>query len=109
MTQDTDLVAFLTEVGDPPTTPAHARALGQGDYTLAKPLMFHWTVIHGEVGDMTGYWDRWCFATEALALEAVAAWPMVTPAKYDPIGWHRHPSTGRRRDFGNPEFEHVEF
>lgn len=98
---------YLMVMGENPLTEAHLRALEGGAYVLAKRLMFHWTVIHGYIGDLWGYDDRWCFATEASALEAVAAWPMDDPKGYEPSGWHRHPATGRRREGGDPARETV--
>lgn len=81
------------------------KLLPQGAYAAVKPLLFHWTMIVGEVGDRAAYYDRWCFATEQLAKAALLAWDGVG----DPVGWHRHPSTGRRRPDGDPSREFVEW
>lgn len=62
-----------------------------------KRLMFHWT-IHVDL-DMTGYRDRYCFATYELAKEAFDAWDGTG----DPINWHRHVNSGRRRNLQTGE------
>lgn len=83
------------------------RALADGTFVLAKPLMFHWTVIRGEIGDLVTYFDRWCFADEDLALKALHSFPEEPADSFDPPGWHRHPNSGRRRPGGDPTKEYV--
>ena len=39
------------------------------------------------------------------AQEALAAWDGAPGT--EPQGWHRHPTSGRRRTDGKPELEHV--
>jgi hypothetical protein len=95
---DPVLEGYLEGIGETPRTNAHAKALPDWRYVLAKRLMFHWTVIEGSILDTSGYDDRWCFETEELALAAIAAWPADPPPGYEPEGWHRHPKTGRRQD-----------
>jgi len=102
------LSRYLEWIGEPPATTDHFKDLGDGRYILAKRLMFHWTVIEGTIGDSLGYDDRWCFVTEDLALAAVKAWPLAAPPGYEPVGWHRHPKTGRRRPGGDPGTEYIE-
>lgn len=59
------------------------------------PLMF----THAIISDINsfGYDGRWCYSSYAKAKAAFDAWD----GKGDPLGWHRHPITGRRYD--NPE------
>lgn len=77
-------------------------------YVMVKPLLFHWTLVHGEWDDHSGYFDRWCYATRELAMDALQNFPECPPSGYEPAGWHRHPRTERRRPYGNPEKEYLE-
>lgn len=47
--------------------------------------------------------DAYDFPTVAAAIAAGEAWDGTG----DPSGWHRHPSTGRRRPGGDPELEFI--
>jgi len=53
-------------------------------------------IIVGQVGDPFGYDDRWCYHGPIEALAALAEWKS-RDFKGEPGGWHRHPSSGRRR------------
>ena len=55
-------------------------------------------------GDRTGYVDRWCFE-KGKAEPALDAWDGVG----EPQGWHRHPTSGRRREGGDPEKETINY
>lgn len=68
------------------------RRLPDGRICGVHRLLYHWTLHIGI--DWFGYSDRYCFATAELALEALMTWDGTG----DPVGWHRHPKTGRRRD-----------
>lgn len=85
-----------------------SRSLDDGTYVMAKPLLFHWTVIRGVIGDSLGYFDRWCFETRELALAALNDFPLDPPSDYDPPGWHRHPKSGRRRPNGDKSLEYID-
>jgi hypothetical protein len=74
-------------------------------YAAIKPLLFHWTMIVGQVGDYLTYDDRWCYADANAAKRGLRDWS----GEGDPDGWHRHPRTGRRRPDGDPKREYVEF
>ncbi|WP_411839707.1 hypothetical protein [Paracoccus sp. ME4] len=87
--------------------PEWVRILPGDRYVMAKPLMFHWSIITGSLLDETNYDDRWCYASGERALEALASWPQDPPGDYEPEGWHRHPATGRRREDADPEREHF--
>ena len=80
--------------------------LGDGVYAAVKPLMFHWTMIVGEIGDQCTIADRFCYDEHPLkAVAALAAWD----GNGDPEGWQRHPATGRRRPDGDPTREYIEW
>lgn len=83
------------------------RDLGDGRYACVCRLLFHYTLIVGQIGDCFGYDDRWCYETEIMARAALEKWNPTTEA--EPIGWHRHPKTGRRRSNGNQAEEYVRF
>jgi len=54
--------------------------------------------------DAWEYDDRWCYASVALAAVYARSWP-AQPGT-EPTGWHRHPTTGRRRPGGDPAQEY---
>lgn len=51
------------------------------------------------------YDDRWCYNSILDALAAALMWDPSHQA--EPDGWHRHPSSGRRRVAGDPASEYV--
>lgn len=79
-----------------------AKDIGDGLYAGVKPLLFHWTLIIGQIGDRVGIEDNYCYPTHALALAALEAWDGTG----EPTDWHRHPRTGRRRPGGDPAKEY---
>jgi hypothetical protein len=70
----------------------HPRPLPGGRYAAIWRLAFTHAIIVGRIGDRAGYDDRWCFNTYAEALIALEAWD----GQGEPIGWIRHPNSGRR-------------
>jgi len=78
------------------------RDRGLGTYLMFRPLLFHWTMIRGDFEDMIRYLVRCCYVGEAGAMAAPNAFPDNPPKGYEPAGWHRPPSTGRRRPNGDP-------
>lgn len=82
---------------------ASDKAIGSGLYAAIKPLLFHWTLIVGEIGDRTGYLDRWCYQDRNAAESALDTWN----GNGEPHGWHRHPRTSRRRENADPAKETV--
>lgn len=71
------------------------------------PLMFTAAVIVTPlpITLWSGYTDRWCYGTVPAAVAAAKAWDGVPPG--EPDGWHRHPSSGRRRPNGDPAAEYI--
>lgn len=47
--------------------------------------------------------DAWCYEEPSAALAAMHAWD----GEGEPDGWHRHPSSGRRRPGGDPNKEYI--
>lgn len=85
------------------------KALDDGLFIVAEPLLFHWALYLMDPEDTVGYVDRWCYADRAGAVKAIAEWPVDTPMGYEPDGWHRHPQSGRRRENGDKEKEYVAY
>lgn len=75
------------------------RTLPDGRWIGVTRLMFHWT-LHVDVSEW-GYEDRYCYATEIGAIAAMNMWS----GEGDPVGWHRHPKSARRRTDGDPAHE----
>ena len=98
---DESFMAWLLDDGG-----FHAcKPLGNGLYAGIKPLMYHWTMIVGEIGDRMTYTDRWCYADQTKAEAGFAAWDGTG----EPHGWHRHPMTGRRRPGGDPARQYIDW
>lgn len=77
------------------------RVFPNGRDALIARLLFTYAVL----ADMSsfGYGDRWCFKSYADARAALDAWD----GEGEPTGWHRHPSSGRRRENGDPNRETI--
>lgn len=86
--------------------PSQIRDLGDGTYVMIRPLLFHWMMVRGDFEDLIGYFDRWCYADETGARAALNAFPEQPEPSYEPVGWHRHPLSGRRRPDGDPSREY---
>lgn len=71
-----------------------------GFYAAVMPLFATHAIIVGEVGDTTGYSDRWCYDSRLHAFAYLALWDGTG----EPKGWHRHPSSGRRIAQGSGEY-----
>lgn len=63
-----------------------------GRYACITPMLYTTAIIVGQVGDDTGYDDRWCYENVFDAVLALRAWG----GEGEPVGWHRHPASGRR-------------
>lgn len=74
-----------------------------GHYAAILRLIYTHAIITGPVGDTTMYADRWCYETEGDARKALDAWNGAG----EPEGWHRHPSTGRRRPGADSMDEYI--
>lgn len=73
-------------------------------FVAVVPYAYTWAVIVGFYRlAMMCHEDRWCYHTMAAAVAAAHVWD----GQDEPVGWHRHPSTGRRRENGDPTQEHI--
>jgi hypothetical protein len=88
--------------------PAVVKMIDLGDDTciMLKRLLFHWTLLRMHIGDLEGYFDRWCYQTLPVMEEAVAEWQSRN-WEDEPKGWHRHPMTSRRRPDGDASREYI--
>ena len=76
----------------------YLRVLDDGRLCGIHRLVYHWT-MHVAI-DETGYEDRYCYDTEQNATNALINWDGTN----DPVGWHRHPKSGRRRNKAGEEW-----
>lgn len=80
----------------------YPKTFEDGSVACLMPLMFTCAIV-SEL-DRHGYGDRWCYKSIEDAKAALDAWDGKDGT--EPEGWHRHPSTGRRRENGE---EYVNF
>jgi len=79
-----------------------AKILPDGEhYAAVMPQFYTHAVIAGQVGDISGYDNRWCYDTLAEAVLAWNAWDGTG----EPVGWHRHPPSGRRIARADGEYD----
>jgi prolipoprotein diacylglyceryltransferase len=69
------------------------RPINETHYAALFPFMFTHAIITGRIGEKMFYDDRWCYSSLNAAKKALEDWNGVG----EPEGWHRHPTTGRRR------------
>ena len=99
---DTDLyVAWLYEAGY-----SKVAVIGADRWAGIRRLLFHWTMHIGQIGDMIGYDDRYCFQIQSIAERALDEWESRN-FEGEPVGWHRHVDSGRRRPGGDPRSEYI--
>jgi len=85
----TDRPSFLSDVQAFPAI----RQLPDGRWLAVHRLLFHWTLLIDN--HEFGYEDRYCYQYYDDAVEAMNNWDGEGDA---PGNWHRHPTSGRRRD-----------
>ncbi|MFL9934239.1 hypothetical protein P0D88_34830 [Paraburkholderia sp. RL18-103-BIB-C] len=91
---------------------ATCEANGYTDYTRfpngRDAAITRMLFTHAILADLTrwGYGDRWCYHSVWDAMEALAEWAQ-RGGEGEPEGWRRHPSTGRRRENGDPSTEVI--
>jgi len=73
------------------------KRLPDGRVCGVHKFIYTWS-LHIDI-DYCGYGDRYCFSTLELANAALQAYDGET----EPIGWHRHPDSGRRRNLETGE------
>jgi hypothetical protein len=79
------------------------REFGDGWFMAVVPFMFTAGLIVGRMDNGGNYENRWCYENLEAAYAAFDAWD----GQGEPMGWHRHPMTGRRRIDGDPAREYI--
>lgn len=87
---------------DPEEGVLHRRTLPDGRIVDLSQMLYTWRLSVGLKGDLY-YDDQWCYETQLRAMHAMVAWD----GEGEPAGWHRHPSSGRRRPGGDAAKEYV--
>jgi hypothetical protein len=83
----------------------HSPKLISGDrIAVLHRFIYTDAILVMKLGDTTGYDDRWCYE-RGKAEGFLESWD----GKGEPDGWHRHPSTGRRRPDGDASCEYIDF
>lgn len=82
---------------------AVVRAQGQDQWVAVVPMLFTWALIVGYRDSPWSYYDRWCYDSLEIAVVAATAWN----GRGEPYGWHRHPTSGRRRPDGDHTQEYL--
>jgi hypothetical protein len=82
------------------------KVLADGRIAWIRPFFYTSAIVVAEwqwIDD--GCKDRWCYEDRSDAEAALDKWAIEGGP--EPSGWHRHPSSGRRRPRGNAELEYV--
>jgi len=80
--------------------------IGGDKWAAISRFAFTFGILVGDIGDDFGYRDRFCYRDLSVALAALVDW-RNRGFEGEPIGWHRHPGTGRRCPDGDPTKEYV--
>jgi hypothetical protein len=82
----------------------HPKILVDGRYAALQQFIYTCAILaFDDLNIDFGPSDRWCYENKDAALKALEAWDGTG----EPQGWHRHPTTGRRRKNGDPATEYV--
>ena len=68
------------------------KPLDRARWAGIQPKMYTHAIVKGRIGDVTGIDDVWCYPNYRAAKAALDPWDGTG----EPIGWHRHPPSGRR-------------
>ncbi len=82
----------------------NVKILSDGRFVGIYHLLYTHAIIRGQINDIFGYDDRWCYEP-GKANAALEAWD----GEGEPEGWHRHPTSGRRRPDGDTSKEYIHF
>jgi len=83
-------VRYIERMGD--GTYSDVKHFDDDEAAWIARFAFSTAILYGLT--LTGHRDRWCYPTAADARRALAEWN----GRGEPLGWHRHPDTGRRID-----------
>lgn len=97
---ETEARDLLKETG---YEPSMVRVFADGRIAWIHRLLYTWAILVVEAEDLSlGHDDRWCYTSPQLAEKALAEWDGP-----EPLGWIRHPSSGRRRENGETAKEYI--
>ncbi len=83
-----------------------ALLMPNGEYAAVHQLMFHGTLVRGTLFTPEFWEERWCYVNVPAAISALLRWA-AEDWEGEPEGWHRHPTSGRRRTDGDPATEYI--
>lgn len=83
--------------------PSLVRLLRDGEWLAVVQMTFTWALLTGRIGNRTICTNRWCYESLRAALAAAAVWD----GSGEPIGWIKHPQSGRFRAGGDPAKEEI--
>jgi hypothetical protein len=89
ITSDPQFMSWLVD-----SNYAVAFDMADGRWCGIHPLMYHWTMHIGVIGDRQGYEDRYCFVDQATALRSIVEW-QDRGFQDEPKFWRKHPKTDR--------------
>lgn len=80
------------------------RILPDGRQAEVIPMTYGKARLCVGPADDAVYDDGWCYVSPTAAVLALRIWTGAG----EPVGWMRHPTSGRRRPGGDPTVEYVE-
>lgn len=95
----------LNDQWDPVPAGWLIRTQDDGMVIHVVPMLFTTAILVSARLGAQSYLDRWCYMSIPEALAAAEAWTTDYPAT-EPEGWHRHPTSGRRRPQGDAASEY---
>lgn len=81
------------------------RVLPDGSDIAVYPLSVAWGQLAFTRAGTAGITDSYYYATREAAIAAARVWDGKGDA---PVGWFRHPQSGRRREGGDPSKEKIQ-
>ena len=83
-----------------------SRSFPDGTFIGVEAMIFTNRLCIAYAGTIFGCWDDvWCFDKNINIVEIMTNWNPYE--QKEPMGWNRHPPTGRRRIDGDPSQEYV--
>lgn len=85
------------------TSAVAVKEFPDGRFGFVTRMLFTAALCVTSATDHRSYVDRWCYYDSDAAARALLDWDGTG----EPSGWHRHPTSGRRRPHGRPDEEFV--
>lgn len=80
------------------------KLLANGELVAIGKMAFNNGRLFAGISD-TGYEDCWCYDSIEKACQSMWNWDSTKDK--EPMGWKRHPLSGRRREKGDPSTEYI--